>query len=327
MGGDMAGESARQVAREARARAERLQRRADLFEQGAEGETATADVLGTLPPEWTAIHDVRWPGRRLANVDHVLLGPGGIFVIDSKNWSGDITVDVDRLRQNGRSRDRAVSSAADAALAVSELVAPHAAHVYPVICFAGETDLAGWCRDVMICSTGNLRQMLLSRPHRLGPAEQIDGWLRLDAQLRAAAGATAPGREGRRTAARTRVQARLEANPLAMATAPRRVTRRSRQRKARGSLVRLLLALTMTLAMLVWGPTVTARVGPALAELITRDLTANACGEPSTTATEGRQVEKEERDGRDSKGQSRQQNNNRSVAAANGERPREGIAC
>ena len=112
-----------------------------------------------------------------------------------------------------------------------------------------------------------------------------------------------------------------------MATAPRRVTRRSRRRKARGSLVRLLLALTMTLAMLVWGPTVTARVGPALAELITRDLTANACGEPSTTATEGRQVEKEERDGRDSKGQSRQQNNNRSVAAANGEKPWESIAC
>ena len=122
----MAGESAREVARRAREKAERLNKRADMFEQGAEGEAATAEVLATLPPGWTSLHDVRWPGRRLANVDHVLIGPGGVFVIDSKNWTGRITVEGGHLRQNGYSREKAVAGAADAALAVAELISPYA---------------------------------------------------------------------------------------------------------------------------------------------------------------------------------------------------------
>ena len=54
----MAGEPAREVARKAREKAERLERRAELFEQGADGEAATARVLAELPSGWTAIHVV-----------------------------------------------------------------------------------------------------------------------------------------------------------------------------------------------------------------------------------------------------------------------------
>ena len=160
----MAGESAREVARRAREKAERLNKRAEQFEQGADGEAATAEVLATLPPGWISLHDVRWPGRRLANVDHVLIGPGGVFVIDSKNWTGRITLDGGHLRQNGYSREKSVAGAADAALAVSELISPYAAWVHPVLCFVGQDHLSGWCREVMVCSTANLVGMLTSRP-------------------------------------------------------------------------------------------------------------------------------------------------------------------
>jgi hypothetical protein len=35
-------------------------------------EQATADALTALPAErWTVMHDVRWPGRSVANIDHV----------------------------------------------------------------------------------------------------------------------------------------------------------------------------------------------------------------------------------------------------------------
>ena len=71
-----------------------------------------------LPAEWTALHDVRWPGRRFANIDHIVIGPGGIFVVDSKNWSGNLTFSGGVLRQNGRSREPAVARCADSALAV-----------------------------------------------------------------------------------------------------------------------------------------------------------------------------------------------------------------
>jgi hypothetical protein len=119
----MAGESARAVAKRQREKAERLSRSAELYERGAEGEQATADALKLLPRDaWTVFHDVRWPGRRYANVDHVVVGPPGVFVIDSKNWSGSVTVRDDVLRQDGRSRERYVAAAADSALAVAELV-------------------------------------------------------------------------------------------------------------------------------------------------------------------------------------------------------------
>lgn len=121
----------------AREKAERLQRRAELFEQGASGEAATAQVLAALPAGWSPTHDVRWPGRRLANVDHVVLGPGGIFVIDSKNWSGRVTIEGGHLRQNGRPRGKAVADAADAALAIAGCSARTRSMCIP--CFASPT--------------------------------------------------------------------------------------------------------------------------------------------------------------------------------------------
>ena len=116
----MAGESARESARRQRAKAQRLLRSAEMWERGADGEAATAQVLQTLPPGWVVLHDLRWPGRRFANIDHVVIGPPGVFVIDSKNWSGRIDVRHDVLRQNGRQREKAVAGAADSALALAE---------------------------------------------------------------------------------------------------------------------------------------------------------------------------------------------------------------
>jgi hypothetical protein len=182
----MAGESAREEARRAREKADRLMRRAEMFEKGAEGETVTAAVLATLPAGWTAIHDARWPSRRFANIDHILVGPSGIFVIDSKSWSGRITVDGGHLRQNGRSREKAVAGCADAGLAVAELAGPHADKVFPVLCCLSDEPLSGWCRDVMVSSTATLAQMLVTRPTVLDPGATTDAWFRLDAQLRAA---------------------------------------------------------------------------------------------------------------------------------------------
>ena len=117
--GDMtrAGESARERSRRARQKSEQLVRYADRWEKGAQCESRTASALSQLGPEWTAWHDLRWPGRRYANIDHLVVGPGGIFVIDSKNWSGDISVRDGVLRQNGYRRESAVAACAYSALA------------------------------------------------------------------------------------------------------------------------------------------------------------------------------------------------------------------
>ena len=201
----MAGESAEDVARRRREKAERLTRQADLYERGTVGERLTAQALRDLPAaEWVVLHDLRWPGRRFANIDHIAIGPGGIFVIDSKNWSGDVVVREQVLRQNGRSREKTVAATADSALAVSELLPVAWAHVvHPVICFAGETGQSGWARDVMLCTTSSVTRMLTTRKARLTPEQVSEGALLLDASLASAMSDVLPT-DARSTTAPTR---------------------------------------------------------------------------------------------------------------------------
>lgn len=167
----MAGESAEDVARRQREKAARLVRSAERWEQGAAGERATAAVLEQLPAAWVVLHDLKWPGRQRANVDHLVIGPGGAFVIDSKLWSGEIVVD-DAIRQNGRLRDLTTGVRA-AATAVHGSLLPDLADVGGVVCFVREEPIAGVIDGVLVCSTASLLEMLLSRPEVL-TGQQVD---------------------------------------------------------------------------------------------------------------------------------------------------------
>jgi hypothetical protein len=55
--------------------------------RGALGEIVVANVLSQLGSEWTVLHAVP-VGSGSADIDHVILGPGGIFTINTKNHSG-----------------------------------------------------------------------------------------------------------------------------------------------------------------------------------------------------------------------------------------------
>ena len=66
--------------------------RAGRWAAGAAGERATARALEGVEREgYTVLHDVRLRGRRW-NLDHVLLGPAGVVVIETKQWRRPITV-------------------------------------------------------------------------------------------------------------------------------------------------------------------------------------------------------------------------------------------
>jgi hypothetical protein len=276
----MAGESARESARRQREKAERLQKSAELWERGADGEQATAAALDTLPEEsWTVFHDVRWPGRRYANVDHVAVGPPGVFVIDSKNWSGTIAVRDQVLRQNGRAREEAVAGAAEAALAVAELtpaVIPQ--HVQPVLCFVRDDALTGWARDVMVCSTANLIQLLSTRPEVLPPHILIEARLQLDAMFRSATGPLPRQPVG--TPVRRPAPQRAPSGPprfraiLSPAKTPppaRRSTPRRRSRKSAEGLIKAVVAL-VAVASLIANPQILVSVSEGLTNIFTSQL-------------------------------------------------------
>lgn len=271
----MAGESAREIAKRSREKAERLLRHAEMYERGALGEELTAAALTDLPPEWTVLHDVRWPGRRFANIDHIVIGPAGIFIVDSKNWSGRVLVADSTLRQNGRSRETTVATCADSALAVSELVPSLAGVVVPVLCFVRDEPVSGWARDVMVCSTSNLLQMLLTRPERLLPDQVRTAAWQVDAQLREAA---------RRAPARNRP--RRTATPAWTASSRRQRLSRPRSRQARSTpLPRLLLSLALLLAFVLVGPQLATAFSKVLTNVIVSNVGNSSCPNPSDTSS------------------------------------------
>jgi hypothetical protein len=66
---------------------------------GAQGEITVGKLLASLPTDWTAFHAVPI-GRNATDIAHILVGPGGIFTIDTQHhcgkhiWVGRRTVTV-----------------------------------------------------------------------------------------------------------------------------------------------------------------------------------------------------------------------------------------
>lgn len=136
-----------------------------MAEGHGQAEEATAHALGSLPAgAWAVIQDV-WPERALANVDHLVVGPQGVFVIESKDWAGRVTVEGGILRQDGASLSSVVSAAAAAAEAVARWVADeHRDHVRAVICLKGNEGPIALVDGVLVCSTTTLVTLLTTRP-------------------------------------------------------------------------------------------------------------------------------------------------------------------
>lgn len=109
---------------------------------GAAGERLVAEAVAELESVgWRVLHDVHWPGRQKANIDHVLVGPGGILVVDAKNWKGRVEIRGGVLRIGTWSKSDVVSAARAAARDVAAFLdARHGRLVFPVLCFV-EQDL------------------------------------------------------------------------------------------------------------------------------------------------------------------------------------------
>lgn len=161
----MAGDSADEVARRAREKAERLLQQAERFEKGAAGERIVAELLEQLPDDWFVLNDIHWPGRSRANIDHVVIGPSGVFVIDAKNWSGSITIKGGVLRCGGYAKTRTVENVQAAAQAVGSLLpSVHPNFIIPVLCFVGEAQAHGSVSGVEVCAGESLVAMLQYMP-------------------------------------------------------------------------------------------------------------------------------------------------------------------
>jgi Nuclease-related domain len=54
---------------------------------GARGELEVAALLAQLPPEWTVLHSLPVGGAE-ADIDHIVIGPGGVYTLTTKHHRG-----------------------------------------------------------------------------------------------------------------------------------------------------------------------------------------------------------------------------------------------
>jgi Nuclease-related domain len=108
---------------------------ARAWRRGAKGERRTARLLDRLGREgYVSFHDLAMPGSP-ANLDHLVVGPSGVFVIDSKQWTGRILQSSDGLIWHNHYRlDRTLASICWQAETLGELLG---VPVAPLVCVHG----------------------------------------------------------------------------------------------------------------------------------------------------------------------------------------------
>ncbi|GAA1794987.1 hypothetical protein GCM10009795_045660 [Nocardioides hankookensis] len=115
----------------------------------AETHEATARALLALSSEWTVLDDVVWPGRKPADIDQVVVGPGGVFVIVA-----------------GRTGRSAVAAARTAASVLERGAHLRRRTVHPVLC-STEPHPDGLGDDVLLCAPDTIVATLLAQPRAL----------------------------------------------------------------------------------------------------------------------------------------------------------------
>jgi len=76
---------------------------ADQYRSGRWGEERVVDQLRyLLDGQWTLFRNFEWPNRRAGDVDLVLVGPGGVWALEVKTYSGQVRNVGDRWERKGR---------------------------------------------------------------------------------------------------------------------------------------------------------------------------------------------------------------------------------
>jgi hypothetical protein len=178
----MAAQATRDRVSRARQRIELLAQRAGIH-KGTPGSAATSEVLDELGKEWQRIDDIRWPGQSFANVDHVLVGPPGIFVIDTRTSTKQLHLDIGARSDDHSAHNAVIDGLAAAAHAVGSLLGLTHRRPIPVLCLVGKDDIDIVKHAVLVCSTDNIVTMLEAMTPALDPAQVNDFADRLRVQL------------------------------------------------------------------------------------------------------------------------------------------------
>ncbi len=109
----------------------------ERIEQGRAAEVAVARRLRRLGPSYRVIHDLVLPTG--GDADHIVVGPSGVFVIETKSYNGKVRLLGDSIAIDGfRPRRDPISQVRRVARMVKDILgtlADYRGWVQPVVCF------------------------------------------------------------------------------------------------------------------------------------------------------------------------------------------------
>jgi len=143
----------------------KLKQRIFHADTGAKAEQAIAEALQELPDDYYVFHDLEFPGF---NIDHVVLGPNGIFLVETKSQKGNITQENDALLRNGSKffKDFLKQCWGQTYSLRDHLGAERleGLSIKPILCFSrGFVEIRGPVRGVAVLNVGYLRPYILSQ--------------------------------------------------------------------------------------------------------------------------------------------------------------------
>jgi hypothetical protein len=165
-------------------------RSTESWRKGYQGELLTERHLAALPDRFVVLHDLRLPGRR-ENVDHLVIGPTGVFTVETKHYSSPVTIRRGVARCAGRRLDDVVEQARRQADAVAAVLGTS---VVPLVCVHGAgVEVSGLFASpvvagVRFCSGRRLVRLVRSGSGRLDERAVAGLVSRAKAGLRPAVG-------------------------------------------------------------------------------------------------------------------------------------------
>lgn len=143
---------------------------------GALGEQAVGRQLARLGPEWTVLHAIP-VGAGVSDIDHLLIGPPGVFTLNTKRHRGKkIWVADYRILVSGHKVDHLRNARAEASRATKLIsrALGRTAPVTPALVFVetGEITIRSRPADVMVLTERGLVRALKKLPPRLS-ADQV----------------------------------------------------------------------------------------------------------------------------------------------------------
>ena len=161
-----------QQASQRRATADRLLAEAAWLEALAADERIMAAQLADLPPSYAIMHDLRLPGSK-GNIDHLVVGPGGAFVVLTRRcteaiiyrsgqlWTGDLSL-----------RDTLDTAKVESQLLTQSLATP----VVPIVALLGAvvpTTTPNSVENVLVCAGDHVVRVVTRGAHTLLASHKV----------------------------------------------------------------------------------------------------------------------------------------------------------